>query len=308
MTPDETNPPSPGPSQPPESPERLSQPAEAPAVVHGSTSEQAPPLNQDPFSSAPSLPEDIRVPWDWIDLAIFALLALGGTFAVSIGLIFVFSAFHVTPAQLRASPSLRTYFAVLNQVVLSFVLIGFMAAQVRTRSRAPFWRTIGWRPLETGRVPKAAAYVGLIASGFLLSLLVQLASTISRPKTKLPIEVFFQDRRSALVLMAVSVAFAPFLEETIFRGYIYPGLARSWGIAASVIVTGTLFGLMHAPQLWGGWLQIALLVLVGIVFTSARAATRTVVTSYLLHLSYNSFLFLTFLIGSHWLRPIHPVH
>ena len=104
------------------------------------------------------------------------------------------------------------------------------------------------------------------------------------------------------------VTVAPLVEETIFRGYIYPGLARSWGIPASVIVTGTLFGLMHAPQLWGGWLQIALLILVGIAFTYARAATRTVVTSYLLHVSYNSFLFLTFLIGSHWLRPMHPGH
>ena len=40
-------------------------------------------------------------------------------------------------------------------------------------------------------------------------------------------------------------------------------------------------------QLWGGWWQIALLVMVGIVFTIARAATRTVVASYILHLSYN---------------------
>jgi membrane protease YdiL (CAAX protease family) len=307
MTPDETNPPSPGPSQPPESPDLLQRPTETPAAVTSSISEQAPRLDQAPDSSA-SLPEDIRVPWDWIDLVIFVLLALGGTFAVSIGLVFVFSAFHVTTAQLRSSPPLRTYFAVLNQVVLSFALIGFMAAQVRTRSRAPFWRTIGWRPLGTGSRPRAAVYVGLIASGLLLSFFVQVASNIFRPKTKLPIEVFFQDRRSALALMVVSVVFAPFLEETIFRGYIYPGLARSWGIPASVVVTGTLFGLMHAPQLWGGWLQIALLILVGIVFTYARAATRTVVTSYLLHVSYNSFLFLTFFIGSHWLRPIHPGH
>jgi membrane protease YdiL (CAAX protease family) len=295
MTLDETNPLPPDPSQPPESSDLTQRPVEAPS------------LDQAPHSSG-SLPEDIRVPWDWIDLVIFMLLALGGTFAVSIGLVFVFSAFHVTPAQLRSSPSLRTYFAVLNQVVLSFALIGFMAVQLRTRSRAPFWRTIGWRPLETGRVPRAAAYVGLLASGFLLSLFVEVVSNIFRPKTKLPIEVFFQDRRSALALMVVSVVFAPFLEETIFRGYIYPGLARSWGVPASVVLTGTLFGLMHAPQLWGGWLQIALLILVGIVFTYARATTRTVVTSYLLHVSYNSFLFLTFLIGSHWLRPIHHGH
>jgi membrane protease YdiL (CAAX protease family) len=264
-------------------------------------------LNQPSVSTAPLVPEDIRVPWDWIDLVIFALLSLGGTFIVSIGLVFVFSAFHVSLAQLRTSASMKTYFAVLNQVVLSFALIGFMAVQIRTRASVPFWRTVGWRRLETGRLPKAIAYTALVAAGFLLSIVVQFASDISRPKAKLPIEAFFQDRRSALLLMAVSVVLAPFLEETIFRGYIYPALARSSGMATSVIATGTLFGLMHAPQLWGGWFQIALLVFVGILFTYARAATRTVVTSYLLHLSYNSFLFLAFLSSSHWLRAM-PRH
>ena len=51
-------------------------------------------------------------------------------------------------------------------------------------------------------------------------------------------------------------------------------IARSLGIAASVVVTGTLFGLLHAAQLWGGWTQIGMLVVVGIIFTYVRAATR----------------------------------
>ena len=45
-----------------------------------------------------------------------------------------------------------------------------------------------------------------------------------------------------------------------------------------------------------------LLVLVGIVFTYARARTHTVVASYLLHVSYNSCLFLGFLVASHGFR------
>ncbi len=135
---------------------------------------------------------------------------------------------------------------------------------------------------------------------------VQFASSFSRPKAKLPIETFFHDRGSALLLMLVSVLLAPVLEETIFRGFIYPVIARSFGIAASVIITGTLFGLLHSAQLWGGWIQIAMLVVVGIIFTYVRAATRTVVASYLLHLSYNSFLFLVFLVSSHWLRTMPP--
>ncbi len=108
--------------------------------------------------------------------------------------------------------------------------------------------------------------------------------------------------------MSLSVLLAPFFEETIFRGYIYPAIARRIGITGSIIVTGVLFGVLHAPQLWGGWAQIGLLILVGIVFTYARAKTGTVVASYLLHLSYNSFLFLGFLVGSHWLRAVPGGH
>ena len=190
----------------------------------------------------------------------------------------------------------------MNQVVLSFALLTYLAAQAKTRVAGSFWRTIGWRPLVTHRLPKGISYAALIAGGLSLSMFVQFASQFYQPKEQLPIEAFFQDRGSALLLMSVSVLIAPVLEETIFRGLIYPVIARSLGMAASVVITGTLFGLLHAAQLWGGWTQIVLLILVGIVLTYARAATPTVFASYLLHLSYNSFLFVAFLASSHWLR------
>lgn len=249
-----------------------------------------------------SVPEDLRTPWDWIDLVIFALLAVGGTFLISIVLVFIFSAFRVTPAQIRTSPSAKSYFAIVNQILVSFGLLGYLAAQTHVREGEPFWRTVGWRPLETKVVPKPVAYALLITGGLVLSMFVQFSSGFFRPKGKLPIETFFQDRGSALLLMLVSVLLAPVIEETIFRGFIYPVIARSWGIAASVAVTGTLFGLLHAAQLWGGWTQIGLLVVVGLIFTYVRAVTKTVFASYLLHLSYNSFLFIVFLVSTHWLR------
>ena len=79
-------------------------------------------------------------------------------------------------------------------------------------------------------------------------------------------------------------------------------------MAAGILATGILFGLLHAAQLWGGWVQIALLVIVGMVFTYARAVSRTVLASYLLHVSYNFFVSFAFLLGSHWLRLVSPGH
>jgi hypothetical protein len=203
---------------------------------------------------------------------------------------------------------LRSYFAIVNQVLVSFGLLGFLAAQTSLRKGQSFWRTIGWRPFVTRGIPKPLAYALLVVGGFVLSMMVQFSSGLFRPKGALPIETFFQDRGSALLLMLVSVLIAPVLEETIFRGFIYPVIARSLGIAASVVITGIIFGLLHAAQLWGGWLQIALLVIVGIIFTYVRAVTKTVIASYVLHLSYNSYLFLIFMISSNWLRAVPRGH
>jgi membrane protease YdiL (CAAX protease family) len=313
MFPDDHNP------LPPESP---SAPAPEPAESRvspqldsfSSPAVEAAPL-QDAFASSripprvlAQYPEDLRAPWSWLDLVIFVFIAFLGTLVVSLLSVMGAALFHPHPGTIQPSLSEKSLLVIISQTILSLALLGYLAAQVRIRFELPFWRTIGWRPLDTGQIPRRVVYLSLILGGFVLSLLIQLASAAFQSKTKVPIESFFQDRRSAFLLMLMGVLVAPLVEETIFRGYIYPVLARTFGITTGVFVTGTLFGLLHAPQLWGGWGQIALLIVVGIIFTAARAAMRTVVASYLLHVSYNSFLFIAFLVASHGLRqlPVGP--
>jgi CAAX protease family protein len=263
------------------------------------------PLLVQPEPPAPifrQYPEDLRAPWGWLDLLLLVAVALLGTFVISIVLVGIFAAFGMTPTSLQNSSNNKSLFLIVNQAILSLGLLAYLAAQIRVRFQSPFWRTIGWRQLQTGTIPRRIVYLSLVLGGFSLSLLVQLASAALQSKTKLPIQEYFQDPRSALLLMLMSILLAPLVEETIFRGYLYPVLARSFGIGAGVVITGTLFGLLHAPQLWGGWGQISLLIGVGIIFTAVRAISRTVVASYILHVSYNSFLFIAFLVASHGLR------
>jgi membrane protease YdiL (CAAX protease family) len=252
----------------------------------------------------PPIPEDLRVPWGWIDLLLLLFLWIGATVGVTLFLGVIFQSRGVSWSQLREPGVEQGIFVVADQVAISFLILAYLMLEVRVRFNVPFWRTVGWRPLETGKTPPAVGYLGFVGGGLALSVLVQLASAAVGTKGKLPIEAFFQDRRTALLLMLMSVLLAPLFEETIFRGYIYPVVARSFGVTAGIIATGTLFGLLHAEQLWGGWGQIGLLVIVGIIFTLARAVTKTVVASYLLHLSYNSFLFFAFLVTSDGLRSL----
>lgn len=259
-----------------------------------------------PDSAGEGIPEDLRAPWGWTDLLLLVLMAIVGMIVVIFFLARGFAAFGVTKAQILKSGSLKSLFLILSQVLLDVGLLGYLAAQVRFRFRAPFWRTLGWRSLETARSRSGVAYLNFLLGGFLFSLLISASSAVFRPKAMVPIEAFFQDRRSALLLMLTSVLIAPVVEETIFRGYLYPVAVRSFGLRGGIGVTGVLFGLLHALQLWGDWWQILLMIVVGIVFTWVRAAKRTVLASYLLHVGYNSFLFLAFLVVSHGLRHFPP--
>jgi len=250
--------------------------------------------------SASPLPDDLRVPWGWGNLLLFVFMY----FVLGFFLVLGFAAFGVRPKDIQTYSANNGLLLVLSQALLSLALLGYLAAEMRYHFGLPFWRTNGWRPLETHRTRRNFGYGRYILGGFLFSILIQLASAAVGTRAKLPIEDLFQDRRTALLLMLMAITVAPVVEETIFRGYFYPVIARTFGVGSSILITGTLFGVLHAPQLWGGWGQIALLIVVGIFFTYLRAKTGTVVASYLLHVGYNALPLLAFLIASHGLHKI----
>ncbi|MGA2845792.1 MAG: type II CAAX endopeptidase family protein [Candidatus Acidiferrales bacterium] len=254
------------------------------------------------------IPEDFRVPWGWADLAAFAVLAIAGFLLLSLLISTGLAISGVDIRHLQKSPHEVILLNILIQVILDLGLLAYLAVQTRVRFRSPFWHTIGWRKIETGRFPRAAVYFGLILAGFFLSIVVSLGSALFPPNKDLPIEVLFQDRNTTLLFMLIAVFLAPVVEETIFRGYVYPVVGRSFGMIWGIVATGTLFGLLHAEQLWGGWGQIALLIFVGIVLTFARAFSRSVVTGFVIHTSYNSVQVIGVLIATHGLRHMSGLH
>jgi CAAX protease family protein len=255
-----------------------------------------------------ALPDDLRVPWGWWDLVLLVVIGFFGLLLSSLLVLTAFMATGISMAHVKNSIVDQSLLSIIATCLISVALLGYLAAQMRLRFNLPAWHALGWRSLRTGQTPRGAAYLGLILSGFLLSLIVAASSSFFTAKTKMPIEQFLQDRHSALLLLVMSVTLAPLFEETIFRGYIYPVAARSFGVPIGILFTGTIFGLLHSAQLGNSWPQVGLLIFVGIVFTYARARTGTVLASYLLHVSYNSFLFLSFLVASHGFRHFPAAH
>jgi membrane protease YdiL (CAAX protease family) len=238
-----------------------------------------PPSKRFPF-------ESFSVPWTWLDVAVIVPFAFAVIFVFALILIGSEIVIFREPASyIRAHLS---FMLISAQILMEVSLLGFLALQIRHRSNLPFWSTVGWRPLRPRTVSRGAAYAGLVMGGIALAVLVSLASAVFPPKRPLPIERIFATRSLTLLFMATAVVVAPVVEETVFRGYLYPVAARSFGIVGGIVFTGAIFGLLHGSQLWGGWWQIGLLIVVGIIFTYVRAVTRTVFSSFMLHLSYNS--------------------
>ena len=251
-----------------------------------------------------SIPEDLRSPWVGMDLLLFigfGFLAL--LLAAAIVITVAVLGFGMPIRDLNQT-TVKSIIAVLSQGVWSGFVLLYFYTLVRVRTQAPFWRTMGWRGLHFAGQTTPGAILRCLGGGAMLALIVTFAGKFINEKGELPIEELFHARSTVILLMGFGILVAPLVEETMFRGFLYPILARHLGVGAGVIVTGVLFGAMHAQQLWGGWGQIGLLIGVGIFLTWVRARTGTVAASYFVHLGYNSLLFLGFYSATGGLRHI----
>jgi len=245
------------------------------------------------------VPEDLRVPWGWVEVAFFVVLGIAGSILVTWGLGQVaVRAFGVRSSQVfgPTMSTAKSIVVLVSQTVLDGCALLYFYFMILTRTSAPFWKSIGWREMRPGTGTLRESALQFLAGGAVLAVVVSFIGGFLNQKETLPIEELLRARVSMLLFGVLGVLVAPLVEETIFRGFLYPVIARRVGVTAGIVITGTFFGLMHAAQLWGGWGQIALLILVGVVLTWVRARTGTVATSYLMHLGYNGLQLAGFLI------------
>lgn len=82
------------------------------------------------------------------------------------------------------------------------------------------------------------------------------------------------------------VVVAPVAEEIFFRGFLYPALARRFGVVAAALGVSALFAAAHIrPDIEGSTLGIIFLGSLGL--TAARAMTGSTRASIVLHAIYN---------------------
>lgn len=188
-----------------------------------------------------------------------------------------------------------------SQALAYFVVLWFMRHLVSTQYGRRFGEAVHWT------APPGGTWVYYVGAGVVLAFVVGLLGRVLPFPQHLPIDRYFQDRTTAWLLSIFGVTLAPLVEELFFRGFFYPVVARGLGVPLGAILTALGFALMHASQLAGAWGPLLLLFLVGMALTTTRIVTRSVVPGFLMHVGYNTTLFVLLYAASDGFRHLEKV-
>ncbi len=197
------------------------------------------------------LPDFLNVPWSIRDLLVF----VAAWFGIQIAVVYAIKGLAPLVPGLAQFVSL----AVSGDVNASFVLdlldavAGFGVVSLYLHHYNVGWRMVGWRRVSLAR---AALYLGVIfvlffvAANLLLALVSALDPSFNanQPQTNDFTSSLGTHRAIALVAL---VFLPPVLEETIFRGFIFPALAKRTGVIWGAVISSAVFGLAHGqPNLF----------------------------------------------------------
>jgi hypothetical protein len=245
----------------------------------------APEGYDDSGSIAAPVPERRDPAWGYDDLALFI-----GAFlpAILLATILMFVTQLLTPQFLFSSAARQLTF----QSYLYALLMGALYALVARRYHQTFWRPLGW----TFPVPRA--WLCLIA-GPLLTITVSVLGVAMKAPESSMIEDMITSRASLALFILFGVVFAPIFEELLFRGFLFPLLARSFGPWLGIAFTAIPFGLLHGAQNHWAWQPVVLIGLAGAAFGYVRYQTGSTTASFLMHAAYNATGFAGYTL-SHW--------
>lgn len=217
---------------------------------------------------------DHRPPWGFEDLGLF-IGAILPALAIAAGAIWPFH-FH--------NKAVRT---VSFQLVFYAVLLGALYFLIAIRHGRPLWRSLGWNfrfsPLWIAGGPPLAIGLSIFAA------------SLRAPQENL-IPDLITNRLSLILMLIFGALLGPIFEEIVFRGFLLPLLASSFGDAFGILVAAALFGTLHGPEYHWAWQVLLTIGLAGVVFGIARIKTGSTAAAAMLHIGYNATLFAGFLV------------
>jgi membrane protease YdiL (CAAX protease family) len=209
--------------------------------------------------------ENSRIPeapyWSYGDLGLF-LLALA---VLTLGLHVVTRLGLLSKSEL-AHPTNGLQIAIVLYLTVSLYTV--LKLRYRRRVLAP----LGWMR------PKLLQGMASLGIGVILGTIVALCERSQAPTIAIT-------PSSPLVLLAVLLA--PILEESLFRGCLFPLIACKAGNAVAVAVTAGVFALFHGPSDLVHWISFGL---TGMAYGLIRVISGTITGPAIAHSAYNLLL------------------
>ena len=187
-----------------------------------------------------------------------------------------------------------------GQLVAYILVLGLMIGLVTLLHHQKFFNAIRWN--------WPSAWGWYILGGLALSIGLQLFARLLPIPKDLPMDQFFRTARQAWLLSIFSVTLAPLIEELFFRGFLYPVLARRWGMAVGVFLTALAFAFIHGAQLTYAWGPVLVIFLVGLALTLVRAIKKSVAASLILHMAYNGTIAVAMFVGTDQFRHLERLN
>jgi len=228
-----------------------------------------------------------------IGLAMFVVPIIAAAFVVVLVQKFVYP--QLTFAQVEAKP----WVLLVPQFVWFAVVAMCLVNYAKTLFRQTLWQAIRWN-WPTHRWPV------LVGIGILTLLVLQGLEHLLPLPAKSPFDQFFDRPLDAYAFAFLAIAFAPFMEELFFRGFLYPVLARRLGVMVGVVLTALPFALIHEPE-YKAWGPVLIIFLVGMVLTLVRAKMKSVGASFIVHSIYNGVPVIAAIIASHGFRHLEKL-
>jgi hypothetical protein len=116
--------------------------------------------------------DDLRVPWGWAEVALFVILGVIASAAVTWGMAQVAVRFFGVNSNDIFGATMSTAKSVvvlLSQAVLDAGAILYLYLMLLARTDAPFWPSIGWREMRPGAGKIRDSAVQFLAGGAVLA-------------------------------------------------------------------------------------------------------------------------------------------
>ena len=183
--------------------------------------------------------------------------------------------------------------AILPTHVLTFVLIWVVVSYA---GRRPFWKNIefAWPPNSSHAM---TTLVSVVVAIVLFSLAFVITMLYGERKTDLDLMIE-SSIYTRFATAFVAVVTAPLVEELIYRGLIYKALEKAAGVGIAIVIVSLLFAGVHVFQYRNNLAVIAVITLLSITLTVARAVTGKVLPAFIIHLVFNGIQSVLIVLGA----------